>query len=136
METVLHIFDFILFLLVFLSVVYLLVFALYAQGKKSRSCPQAKRLHSILVLFPAYKEDRVIASSVRSFLQQDYPQELFDIIVISDQMQDATNEDLRSLPIRLLIADYRDSSKAKALTSPLVASAVASRFSKTTANKV
>ena len=58
----------------------------------------------------------MIASSVRSFLQQDYPQELFDIIVISDQMQDATNEDLRSLPIHLLIADYRDSSKAKALT--------------------
>lgn len=41
---------------------------------------------------------------------------MFDIIVISDQMQSATNELLRSLPIRLLIADYKDSSKAKALT--------------------
>ena len=31
-------------------------------------------------------------------------------------MQSATNDTLRSLPIRLLIADYKESSKAKALT--------------------
>lgn len=75
-----------------------------------------RTLRRFVILFPAYKEDRVIVSSVRSFLRQEYPKEMFDIIVISDQMQSATNELLRSLPIRLLIADYKDSSKAKALT--------------------
>ncbi len=81
--------------------------------RSSTGLPASRRF---IVFFPAYKEDRVIASSVRSFLQQDYPRELFDIIVISDRMQPATNEDLRSLPIRLLTAGYKDSSKAKALT--------------------
>ena len=40
---------------------------------------------------------------------------MFDLVVISDQMQPETNEALRTLPIRLLMADYTESSKAKAL---------------------
>lgn len=111
-----NIIDWILFTLLALCVGYLLLYAIASKFYRAPRFPDARTFRRFVVLFPAYKEDRVIASSVRSFLQQDYPQELFDIIVISDQMQDATNEDLRSLPILLLIADYRDSSKAKALT--------------------
>lgn len=111
-----NIIDWILFPLLALCVGYLLLYAIASKFYRAPRFPDARTFRRFVVLFPAYKEDRVIASSVRGFLQQDYPQELFDIIVISDQMQDATNEDLRSLPIRLLIADYRDSSKAKALT--------------------
>lgn len=111
-----NIIDWILFTLLALCVGYLLLYAIASKFYRAPRFPDARTFRRFVVLFPAYKEDRVIASSVRSFLQQDYPQELFDIIVISDQMQDATNEDLRSLPIHLLIADYRDSSKAKALT--------------------
>ena len=111
-----NIIDWILFTLLALCVGYLLLYAIASKFYRAPRFPDARTFRRFAVLFPAYKEDRVIASSVRGFLQQDYPQELFDIIVISDQMQDATNEDLRSLPIRLLIADYRDSSKAKALT--------------------
>lgn len=111
-----NIIDWILFTLLALCVGYLLLYAIASKFYRVPRFPDARTFRRFAVLFPAYKEDRVIASSVRGFLQQDYPQELFDIIVISDQMQDATNEELRSLPIRLLIADYRDSSKAKALT--------------------
>ena len=111
-----NIIDWILFTLLALCVGYLLLYAIASKFYRAPRFPDARTFRRFAVLFPAYKEDRVIASPVRGFLQQDYPQELFDIIVISDQMQDATNEDLRSLPIRLLIADYRDSSKAKALT--------------------
>lgn len=108
--------DWILFTLLALCVCYLLLYAIASKFYQAPHFPEARKLRHFVVFFPAYKEDRVIAASVRSFLQQDYPQELFDIIVISDRMQPSTNEDLRSLPIRLLIADYQDSSKAKALT--------------------
>ena len=108
--------DWILFTLLALCVCYLLLYAIASKFYRPPHFPEARKLRRFVVFFPAYKEDRVIASSVRSFLQQDYPQELIDIIVISDRMQPSTNEDLRSLPIRLLIADYQDSSKAKALT--------------------
>lgn len=108
--------DWILFTLLALCVCYLLLYAIASKFYRTPRFPEARTLRRFIVFFPAYKEDRVIASSVRSFLQQDYPRELFDIIVVSDQMQPATNEDLRSLPIRLLTANYKDSSKAKALT--------------------
>lgn len=108
--------DWILFTLLALCVCYLLLYAIASKFYRTPRFPEARTLRRFIVFFPAYKEDRVIASSVRSFLQQDYPRELFDIIVVSDRMQPATNEDLRSLPIRLLTANYKDSSKAKALT--------------------
>lgn len=57
----------------------------------------------------------MILASIESFLEQDYPKELYDVIVISDQMKPETNEALQALPIRLLMANYTESSKAKAL---------------------
>lgn len=111
-----NIIDWILYIPLALCVGYLLLYAVASKFYRYPRYPEARKLRRFIVLFPAYKEDRVIVSSVQSFLQQDYPKEMFDIIVISDQMQAATNDLLRSLPIRLLIADYTDSSKAKALT--------------------
>jgi len=56
----LYILDFVFFLWIFLGVVYLLIFALYAQKRRPKPYPQARKQHPILVLFPAYKEDKVI----------------------------------------------------------------------------
>lgn len=111
-----NIIDWILYIPLALCVCYLLLYAIASKFYRVPRYPEARVLRRIAVLFPAYKEDRVIISSVRSFLEQDYPQELFDIVVISDQMQPETNDTLRSLPIKLLLANYTESSKAKALS--------------------
>lgn len=111
-----NIIDWILYIPLSLCVCYLLIYAIASLFYRPPQYPEARRLRRFAVLFPAYKEDRVILSSVNSFLQQDYSQELYDIIVISDQMKPETNEALRVLPIRLLIVNYEESSKAKALT--------------------
>ncbi|WP_458408775.1 glycosyltransferase [Bacteroides congonensis] len=110
-----NIIDWILYIPLVFCVCYLLLYAIASKFYRAPHYPEAHTLRRFVVLFPAYKEDRVILSSVCSFLEQDYPKELFEIIVISDQMQPETNEALRALPIRLLIADYTESSKAKAL---------------------
>ena len=110
-----NIIDWVLYIPLTLCVCYLLLYAIASKFYRAPQYPEARTLRHIAVLFPAYKEDRVILSSVRSFLEQDYPKELFDLVVISDQMQPETNEALRTLPIRLLMADYTESSKAKAL---------------------
>ena len=73
MEKVISILDLIFFLLIFLSVSYLLFFAIFSQKKQDSHYRPARKKHRILVLFPAYKEDRVIIDSGRSFLEQDYP---------------------------------------------------------------
>ncbi|MCM0322958.1 glycosyltransferase family 2 protein [Bacteroides fragilis] len=112
---ILTLIDWILFIPLALCVSYLLVYAIASKFYRSPIYPEADKLHRIAVFFPAYKEDKVIIDSVRSFLEQDYPKEMYDVYVISDHMQDSTNEALRQFPIRLLTTTYEDSSKAKAL---------------------
>lgn len=112
---ILTLIDWILFIPLALCVSYLLVYAIASKFYRSPNYPKADRLHRIAVFFPAYREDKVIIDSVRSFLEQDYPKEMYDVYVISDHMQDPTDEALRQLPIHLLAATYEDSSKAKAL---------------------
>lgn len=111
-----NIIDWILYIPLALCVCYLLLYAIASKFYRAPQYPEARMLRRIAVLFPAYKEDRVILASVESFLKQDYPKELYDVIVISDQMRPETNEALQALPIRLLTANYTESSKAKAMT--------------------
>ena len=68
-----------------------------------------------VILFPAYKEDKVIINAVEQFLLQDYPKDLYTVVVISDHMQPDTNEKLSKLPITLLQPTFEKSSKAKAM---------------------
>lgn len=107
--------DYFLFVLMALSIGYLLVFSLFSLKKNKVKYPLSKEKLRYAVLFPAYREDTVIINSVTSFLKQDYPRELFDIVVISDKMQPETNQILKDLPITLLIVDFENSTKAKAL---------------------
>ena len=107
--------DSILFFLMALSVGYLLIFSAAGMSKRNYSYPIAKKKYRFAVLFPAYKEDKVIEQAVRSFLQQQYPKKNYDVVVISDKMEKITNQRLKQLPIDLLIVDFENSSKAKAL---------------------
>ena len=50
------------------------------------------------LLIPAYREDAVIHECVPSCLEQDYPADCFDTVVISDRMQPETNASLAVLP--------------------------------------
>ena len=115
MDKIVFIIDFIFFLLIFPSVLYFLFFAISQQKKQDTFYRPARKKHRILVLFPAYKEDRVIIDSVRSFLKQDYPPELFSVVVISDGMSEETDEQLRQLSAVVLKANFVNSTKAAAL---------------------
>lgn len=117
MDTVFTLVDWILFIPLALCVSYLLFFAVASRFRSHLIDEEFKpqKQHRFLVLFPAYKEDRVIIGSVSNFLNQDYPTELYDILVVSDHMQPETNDALRCLGVRVLEATYPDSSKAKAM---------------------
>lgn len=112
---IINIVDSILFALMLFSVLYLLLFAIASLKKRKIHYPETENKLKYVILFPAYKEDKVIVSSVTSFLAQEYPKSHFDIVVISDQLKDETNEELSQLPVDLLFANYKDSTKAKAL---------------------
>ena len=114
-QEVLYIFEYICWILASIAVAYPLIYSLASLGTRKSYYPTANKQHKFAILFPAYKEDRVILPVVESFLQQHYPQELYKVIIISDHTQETTNERLAQLPITLLKANYENSSKAKAL---------------------
>ena len=118
---IIHIFEIILWFVIAGSVVYVVFFAIISlfYEKEDRIAIHAaalsNRMTKFLILYPAYKEDSVIINAVEQFLLQDYPKELYTVIVISDHMRPETNEILRKLPITLLQPIFDKSSKAKAM---------------------
>ena len=120
LEAILFIADFLLWLFMAGSVVYVCFFAvasLFYRGKESEEKPHStlKERPSFLVLYPAYHEDAVILHSVHEFLRTDYPNNRYRLAVISDHMTPATNDALAALPLTLLQPQFEKSSKAKAL---------------------
>lgn len=118
---IIHIFEIILWFILAGSVAYVVFFAIISlfYEKEDRIAIHAaalsNRMTKFLILYPAYKEDKVIINAVKQFLLQDYPKELYTVIVISDHMQLETNEKLSKLPITLLQPTFEKSSKAKAM---------------------
>ena len=116
-STIITIIDLLLWLIIAANVAYVLFFALASLLPKKSLHHSPFTLHqsNYLILFPAYHEDTVILHSVQSFLQQDYPKDHYEVVVISDHMSPETNEQLSKLPITLLQPTFENSSKAKAL---------------------
>lgn len=71
------------------------------------------------VFIAAYREDAVILPTVHACLAQDYPDDRYDVVVISDHMQPETNAVLSSLPIKLLQVDFEKSTNTKSLQAAL-----------------
>lgn len=127
MWTTIHTIDWLLWIFMAPSVIYVAFYAFVSLFSKrspltthpSDLRPQTLDLRpqpfSFLILFPAYQEDKVIVHSVRQCLKSTYPQELYHIVVISDHMKEETNEQLQLLPITLFTPQFEKSSKAKAL---------------------
>ena len=115
-QVIITIIDLLLWIIIAANVMYVLFFALASHLPKKTHLPSAiSHQPSFLVLIPAYHEDAVIINTVKSFLLQDYPKDLYQLCVISDHMEATTNEQLAALPITLLQPAFDNSSKAKAL---------------------
>lgn len=104
-----------LFILMLLSVGYFFIFAFASLWGTNKKYASALKKSKIAVFVPSYKGDRVIMDSVNSLLNQDYPSEFYDIIVISDRMEEETNLAIYDLPVRLYEIAPDNSSKAYAL---------------------
>ena len=95
--------------------IYVFVFALaglFTPVQKKNIIPKQRKF---AVLIPGYKEDNVIVEVARRALEQSYPEELFDVVIIADSFQDITLQKLQKLPIRLVEVSFEKSTKSKAL---------------------
>lgn len=126
MNTLFQIVDVLLFVLLAINVLYLLVYSLASLRPLRRldegTAPSIPlKQHRFALLIAAYREDVVIRSTVAQCLKQDYPREQYDVVVISDHMQPATNEALRAMGATLLQVDFEKSTNTKSLRYALEA---------------
>ncbi|WP_033149961.1 glycosyltransferase family 2 protein [Prevotella sp. RM4] len=112
---ILYIIDWILFIPVAGTVLYLGVFSVASLFTRNTVQNKAKIQNRIAVIIPSHKQDNVIEQAVVSILSQDYPQRLFDVVVVSDHQTEITNMRLAQYPITLLTPDFAESTKAKSL---------------------
>lgn len=111
--------DAILFLIFVLFTGYDLFFTLASFCKRKRKIPGNIRQQRFAIIFAAYKEDCVIVDSVESFLEQDYPKDRYQVVVVSDHMEETTNQALSALPIKLFVVDFKESMKHKSISFAL-----------------
>jgi cellulose synthase/poly-beta-1,6-N-acetylglucosamine synthase-like glycosyltransferase len=115
-----HILEWLPFIFLSISGGYVAFFSLASllpsrSRKQSGGSTNTTMSHRFIVFIPAYHEDGVIRQSVQAILQQDYPQNDYQVVVISDHMSDEANAWLSQQPITLLLPTFEKSSKAKAL---------------------
>ncbi|WP_106829359.1 glycosyltransferase [Parabacteroides pacaensis] len=114
-EYIFRIIDSVFFLIFAISVCYLFIFAIMSTGKQKNNYPKASKQYKFAILFPAYKEDKVIINSVKSFFKQNYPQDKYDVFVISAEMEDHTNQQLKDLSAKVLVLENVYHTKTEAL---------------------
>ncbi|WP_286851655.1 MULTISPECIES: glycosyltransferase family 2 protein [Sphingobacterium] len=117
--TILWYIDFLFFFAFTLWVCYVALFAFASRIRRKIIFPDSVTSLRFAILFPAYKEDNVIRESVSRFKAQNYPIDKFEIVVISDAMEDRTNDQLRAMGISLIHPDEGQRSKAAALTAAM-----------------
>jgi len=107
-------------LLYFIYVVaYTAFFAIAGLFYRPLAYAQPQRNLRFCVLIPSYKEDAVILDVARQALNQTYPAEYYEVVVIADSLQPATLELLRKLPIRVVEVHFESSTKVKSLNMAL-----------------
>ncbi len=104
----------------YISAFYLMFFAFAGLFRKVNSVPDFDYFRKVLILIPAFKEDKVILEVVEDALKQDYPSDEYHIVVIADSMSDTTNQSLQQHAIDIINVNFSSSTKSKALNAALL----------------
>lgn len=112
--------DGLLFFFVAFTVLYFTVFSVASLLKHQNEVKHAKVQLRFIVVVPSYRQGQSVQCTVRSALGQNYPQRLFDVVVVSDHESDMTNMQLAQLPVTLLTPNFEKSSKVKSLQYALL----------------
>jgi cellulose synthase/poly-beta-1,6-N-acetylglucosamine synthase-like glycosyltransferase len=94
---------------------YAFVLAVAALFFRTPSPPENPVKSKIAILIPSYREDGVIVGVAKDALNQEYPKDKFDVIVIADSLQPKTISELQTLPITVVEAKFEKSTKVRSL---------------------
>lgn len=116
---ILHLFEIVFIVYFGFAAIYILVFAFAGLFKIRKKKEVLVKQRKVAVLIPGYKEDAVIIEVAKDALKQNYPMELFDVVIIADSFQPETIHGLKQLPIVLVEVSFDVSTKSKALNKAM-----------------
>ncbi len=111
----------IILILIGLATLYIFVFSIAGLFYKQRAYQPSADLKKIAVLIPGYKEDEVIIEVANAALQQNYPSNFYDVVIIADSFLEETLNELKTLPLKLIEVSFEKSTKSKALNKAMAA---------------
>ena len=110
-----HILEIVLIVYLGFSALYIFFFSFAGLfGYRPKNKKPVKQ-HKWVVMIPGYKEDQVICHVAEDALKQDYPSELYDVVVIADSFKKETIDKLQQMPIKVVEVSFDVSTKSKAL---------------------
>ncbi len=98
-----------------IQVAYLLFFSIAGKLARPHVFAPARELRRIRIFIPGYKEDSVIIATAKDALNQDYPHDRYEVVIIADSFSEETMATLHALPIRVVEVKFEKSTKGKAL---------------------
>jgi cellulose synthase/poly-beta-1,6-N-acetylglucosamine synthase-like glycosyltransferase len=99
---------------------YTLLFSVAGLFYRSLSAPvQRPQPHRIAILIPVYLENEVILQSIKYIQRQDYPSRFYDVFVLADSLDTNTLCELREQNIHIVEIDFKQRTKAKAISKGL-----------------
>ena len=112
MQVFINILLFSLTLLVSFFVFYLWCFAIVYFVKKPKNISSQNPQKRFLLLIPAHNEELLLPGTIKSLKRQNYPPDLFDIVVVADHCTDKTTSIAQKE--KVLCREYRsDENKGK-----------------------
>jgi cellulose synthase/poly-beta-1,6-N-acetylglucosamine synthase-like glycosyltransferase len=118
-QNIIHFLE-IVFLVYFgFAAIYIFVFAFAGIFSKKKKFAIPEKNRKFAVFIPGYKEDAVIYDVAQDALNQNYPKDKYDVIVIADSFQTKTIERLKTLNIKVIEVLFEVSTKSKALNKAM-----------------
>lgn len=90
---------------------YELIVSLFAFVKLKENPLVVDKNHKFLIVLPAHDEEQVIGNLINSLKEQDYPKDLYDIVVIADNCKDNTEKIAKENGAKVYVRTTEDKSK-------------------------
>ncbi|MCX6282900.1 MAG: glycosyltransferase [Bacteroidetes bacterium] len=113
--TIINIFQIIVLAYLGGHALYLLFFALCGFFRYEKKQNTFDRFRRITIVITAFKEDLIMDAVIKSALQQDYPGEMVETVLIADNFTDESLLRLSQYPIKLVKARFEESTKVQSL---------------------
>ncbi len=101
------------------NVAYIFLFSLISGFSRPQQKKKNDKQNRFVLLYPAYKGDAVILSSIKEGRNQSYPNALFELLVIADKLKPETIAELKELGAQVVEVNFENSTKSKSLNAGL-----------------